>query len=388
MNETFSGNSNIQMNPFDSQRDSHFSNLEKLNKNYSYDDDNSLENLNNLENQDHLKSEKEKSNFKKNNDYLNLETSPPERGNRFCVSLDNNLFDKTLIFDLNKEEKLDTIILKKLDAKNYDLDFEFQELKKDNLNSNNINNISNPENSLRISERTERQFFEKITINKKIPYQEHYSRKYKIVKCENITTLKIDNKKISYLTNPQNKNDLYFIKFNNDFLKFKIEDFNIYNKDILKYTKIPFRILKIFIESINKPLLGLDYEIRRFKFVYKVKFLFSCFIFFLILFCLTVSFYYYGDEFTNFDNSTNNIINAVISFILSIILFCYIYNFNNNKMIDYHINKILLRRQEQLDSIIYKWNADYFIEKMNYLAIIPFTFRYVMIIMKPNKKIL
>lgn len=380
MNETFSGETYIQMNPLDSLRDLELNNLESFNNNLD------------LENQKNGSKIPNKSNNNSNNcnNYKQIKNS--DLTNSKILDISNNLFnsdlDNTLNLDTKAEEKLDNIILQKLNQKNHDLDFELQEAKDYNFISRKDTFNNNSDYSPRFSEETDREFFEKIIIDTKNPIEKFYSKNYKYVRCDNVTTLKINDQKFSFLTNPINQNDLYFIKFSNLILKFEIEDFNTYNKNLLKYTRIPYQIIKKFTYSMNKNLLGLEVEIKRIKFFYAVNFLIKCFLFFLIFFSSAVWFSINGDELYALDKTVSRYFPLVLCLSFIIILTYSIYRFKKSRMIDYHINKFLMKKQEEIDPILYKWNAEYFIDKMDYLAVMTRTLNYIMIIMKPNKKIL
>jgi hypothetical protein len=382
MNETFSGDTNIQMNPLDSLRDLGLNPLESINTNEDIENQN-----NNLKDQNKLNS-----NSKLDHNYKELKNSDLKNSNIFNISnnLFNNDIENTMNLDTKGEEKLDNIILKKLNQKNHDFDFELQEAKDNNFISrkDNLNYNSNSDYSHRFSEEIEREFFEKIIVETKNPTDKFYSKNYKYVKCENITTIKIDDYKFSYLTNPINQEDFYFIKFSEQSFRFLIEDFSIYNKNLQKYTKIPYQIVKKFIEALNKNLFGLEVEIKKIRFFYTVKFILKCFLFFLISFSFLVWFGNNAEDFFGIEkNISQNILLALCIFSIMIIIYV-IYAFRKSKMVDYHINKFFFKKQEDLDPVLYKWNADYFIDKMDYLAVMPRTFNYVMIIMKPNKKLL
>ncbi len=385
MNETLSGDTNIQMSPLDSVRDLGLNPLESLNN---------IGSLSNLENQKNNteQSNKSPSNSKKDPNYKQLKSTDLPNVNIFNQSNFNfnNDFDDTLNLETKSEEKLDKIILKKMNQKNHDLDFELQEAKDNNFITRNdsLNYKLNSDYSDRFSEETEREFFEKIIVVTKKPFEQYSSRGYKYFKCENITTLKIDDYKFSYLTNPKNENDFYFIKYNEELFRFEVEDFNTYNKNLLKYTKIPYHIIKKFTEALNKNLLGLEEDIKKIKFFYIVKFMLKCFSFFLFFFSFSVWFNYNGEDFFGIESNWRQ--NIFLMFgILFIIISIYIaYSFKKWKFVDYQISKFLIKKQEELDPILYKWNADYFIDKMDYLAFMPRNFKYVMIIMKPNKKLL
>jgi len=385
MNETFSAENHVQMNPYDSiQDDNQVSHLEIINNPLNKEDFFEIENNKFSKN----KNQETYQNYK-NLENIDLTSSNIIISPRKSI-FDNHDFDNTLNLETNSEDRIDNIILQKLNQKNHDLDFELQEAKENNFMSNslNFNYNSNSEYSSRSSEETDREFFEKIIVNVKTPIEEFHSKTFNFIKCENITTLKIDKNKFSYLTNPTNKDDLFFIKYKEEKSEFQLEDFNYYNKHLIKYTKIPFHVLNKFIEAINKPLSGLEFEIRKLKFSHNIKFLLKCFGFFLIFFSCVVWFNYRSEDlFTyNIETKSNIILGLWIAYVL--ILLYKIYYFRKSKLIDYYINKILIERQEQLDPILYKWNADYFIQKMDYLAVMPKNLKYIMIIMKPNKKIL
>lgn len=384
MNETFSGDTNIQMSPLDSLRDLGLNPLDSINNNANSPD---------LETKDNnrKRSSQQYSNSKSEHEYKHLKSNDLTNSNLFNISnnLFNNDFDNTLNLETHGEEKIDNIILKKLNQKNHDLDFELQEAKENNsLRKDSNSYISNSDYSPRFSEETEREFFEKIFVDTKKPVERFYSRSYKYAKCENITTIKVDDYKFSYLTNPKNENDFYFIKYNEDSFRFEIQDFNTYNRSILKYTKIPFQIIKKFTESLNKNLFGLEEEIKKIKFFYIVRFLLKCFLFFLIFFSLLAWFNIRGEDFFGIESNINQYILLVLCICFIAISMYILIKFRKSKMVDYYINRFLIKKQEELDPILYKWNADYFIDKMDYLAVMPRNFKYVMIIMKPNKKLL
>lgn len=326
-----------------------------------------------------------------------------------------NIKPKSSIFDDSQEisyepAQMGAIILKKLNQQNQDIDFEYQEPSSieafdeyiinnnnkndvDNFSSNSYSNYNNTQQndySPRLSEETEREFFEKIVIKTKTPFEEYSSKIFKLKRCENITTIKIDQeKKFSYITKPKNnQKDLYFINFNTNLYLFELEDFLHYNRHTINLTRIPYPFLKKFITDLNKPIETLKNSIQKYRIWYNCKFLLVCLLV-SVLFSLGVYFLNITakDYFTMEQNTMNNLLLS-LSFIFFLVMTTWIYLFCKSKKIEYYINKILLEKQDAIDEILYKWNAEYFIAKKDYLATIPKTFKYVMLIMKPNKKLL
>ena len=351
MNETFNKETKIEINllPLESIRDVKYSNTNEI-KNFS--------------------TIKKNKNELKISKYENLK------------SHDNSNFDfktKSEFFESKQDhdqdlDKQDDIILNKLNRNNSDLNFEKQE---DYIT----------ENSPRFSE-SDREFSEKIFIRIKKPSKKFKSKKFSYKKCPNITTVKVDELIFSYITNPVNKDDLYFIKLSDDFFLFEIEDFNEYNRNILKYTKIPYHYLRKFTNELNKPLESVNNKIKKYQLIKSLKFIIKLLVS-IIFFCILMfSFFDYGCQFFKISQTTNYYIILTFSLIGILLIINMVLNFAvYDKDVKYFTNKILLSKQDEIDSIVYKWNADYFISKLDYIAQVPKTFRYIMIILKPNKKI-
>jgi hypothetical protein len=370
---------------------------------------NIMENLNN-ENNDLFKNDKEKlkeklqlkDKSKEKSKEINLEKSK-EINIKIDKEKENNqdethkdfksnrgLFEDSNIIYKEDNQEINNIILQKLNQKNSDLDFEFQE---SNLNiSENLsnNNLFSHYSIKKSDESSDLNSIKNFKIYTKIPYEFFKSKNYSKIACENITTIKIKNKIFSYLTNFINfinNENYFFIKLSKENFLFFLEDFNFYNLNSLKKTKIPYRIYKKFVINMNTKVLDVEFLLRNFKFRFYMKFLgiiiFSFVVFFLALF------FFYKFSYRIFHLTAKEIkfIMIIIGFIYIFFLIFLIYNFLFTRKIEYNHIKILMNKKKDLDSLLYKWNSDYFISKMNYIASVPETFEYIQIALRPNKKI-
>jgi len=67
--------------------------------------------------------------------------------------------------------------------------------------------------------------------------------------------------------------------------------------------------------------------------------------------------------------------------------FYYNYSFFHDLKIDYEFGKIILDRQEDLESIVYNWNFQYFTTNLNMECMVPIMFPYILINLQPGKRL-
>jgi hypothetical protein len=356
---------------------------------------NSVKSLNDFfqnKNKNKEKTKEIKKNQKENNQdqYQNQYQYQNQDETNQNFNSNRNLFEDTNILNKEDNQEINNLILQKLKQKNSDLDFEFQESNiniSENISNNNQNNNFFSPYLIKKSEEIDLNSINNLKIYTKIPYEIYKRKNFSKIICENITTIKIKNKKFSYLTNLINNENYFFIKFSKENFLFFLEDFNYYNLNSLKKTKIPYRIYKKFVVNMNSKVLDVEFLLRNFKFKFFMKFLGIIFFSFLVFFSALFFFNKFSSRIFYLTPKEVKYILIIIGFIYIFFLIFFIYFYLFTKKIEYNHIKILMKKKGELDSLLYKWNTDYFINKMNYIASVPETFEYIQISLKPNKKL-
>lgn len=298
------------------------------------------------------------------------------RDYNFEVTIDNNndKFYNQISNESNpdiqdKSNNLDEIIYQKIN---------FNGIEEEEKTYNNNDEIDNDDKSPRFSDR---ELIEKITVKIEEPIESFTNKLFSFTKCQNITTMKINDFIFSFMNNLENNENFYFI--NLDKKKFKFTQINEedYKFNSMKFFKIPSYKIKDFIHEINKTnkpvrkeiLKLVDHQIR--KNSLKVFVFFTLNLIFLTLFWL-FSYFVISDEYKNF----------VFAVMVLIILMCSIYfiiKIKRNKNLDFKIYKHFLKNFTKLDRIVSKWNKEFFL-KNGIKAELPVGNQYILLISRKN----
>jgi len=287
------------------------------------------------------------------------------KGMEETIDQDTNILNETQNQDeINKDVKIKI---------NYD----------DVKNNININTYSR-DTSDRINDQSERQFFEKVIIRNEEPYEELTSENYSISRCPKITTVKFEGESFSYLTNPENDENFFFIKLNLKKNLFEICDLDEYKKNHFDSTRIPYNQLLNFTSEINFAIQDLNKEVKKKRLSIMIWNILKVLISFGILFFIAYWLFFNGESFFSISANANRNIFYGFSLIAILILAFLIYSLKNDLNLNFELCNIYLSRQKDLEEIIEKWNQDYFIQNLNMICSIPYTFPYVQITLQPN----
>ena len=175
-------------------------------------------------------------------------------------------------------------------------------------------------------ENSDRELFEKIIIRNEDPFEEYTSENYSLSKCQNITTIKYEGNVFSYLTNPDNSEDFFFIKLN-QLHQFELMDKNLYKNKFQNSVKIPYNQLKLFVDEMNMSIKDLNTQIKGKKLYSLISNIVKFLIVFSIFVLLAYFIYFYGEKYFNIsENANKNIFIFSYLFFVFVIYFIFIYS--------------------------------------------------------------
>lgn len=330
--------------------------------NDNYDQNNNDNNENNQNIKIKINKKKIKNKSKKNFGEFNDEENPDHNYN-YINKKPNSSRNKNINY-INND-----------DINNYNKENDYQNI--------NVNNYLR-DNSDRLNDQSEREFFEKVIVRNEEPYEEHTSETYSITICPKVTTVKFEGETFSYLTNPTNDENFFFLKLNKNSHNFELCDLEEYKRNHLDTTRIPFNQLLGFVTEMNMGLQGLHKEVRSKRLSIRLWSFVKIFAIFAVLAAAAYLLYFHGEKFFGISaNSNRNIFYGFCA--LCVIFICFIiYLFSQDLTASYEICKIHLERQQELEEIVEKWNQEYFVSNLNMNCSIPYTFPYIQITLQPN----
>jgi tetrahydromethanopterin S-methyltransferase subunit G len=205
---------------------------------------------------------------------------------------------------------------------------------------------------------------------------------FAFVKCNNITTIKLNNQTFSFLTNPINSDKFFFIELDkNKPAKFQLISQSEYIENQIIYNKSEYSKLKNLTDELNelmKPVMNEIFQEERKKF-------------FIDLFILLGSILFFSFIISFFSLFLNNIpfeIKLVIFILMSIvgifIIGKLIYKIYYSERYWMHSTfLIILKHQVMVEDLIAKWNKDYF-NNIGIKASVPVGYRYIQFDLKSN----
>jgi hypothetical protein len=218
---------------------------------------------------------------------------------------------------------------------------------------------------------SDRNLFSKIVFKTEEPTEEYASDDYSIVKCDKIITVRINDESFSYLNNPFNDNNFYYLKIQND--KFKLceekEYTNIYYNDL----RVPYRNMKELASGLNNIVdkVYQEYNSSQYKKYFRFKFL--KIIIMIMLLILSVAGYFYYIKFIQNDSKLISYSIYIIGFIFICILLFFLHSVYTNREIEFTKYKMLIMKQAEIEEYISSWNK----RNGNKTIIVPIAYQYI-----------
>jgi hypothetical protein len=235
------------------------------------------------------------------------------------------------------------------------------------------------DNSDRINDQSEREFFEKVIVRNEEPQEELTSENYSISICPKITTVKFEGETFSFLTNPTNDENFFYLKLNQKSLSFDLCNLEEYKRDYLDTTRIPYNQLLGFVTEMNMGVQGMKKEVSGKRFWIRFWNFVKFFATFAVLAAAAYLLYFHGEKFFGISGNANRNIFYGFSALCAIFLCFLVYLFSQDLTLNYGLCKIHLERQRELEEVVEKWNQEYFGPNLNMNCSIPYTFPYIQI---------
>jgi hypothetical protein len=233
---------------------------------------------------------------------------------------------------------------------------------------------------------TDRDFVNKYVVETDIEIIDEYnSDNFAFVKCKNITTIKINEETFSFLTNPINDENFFFIKLNkNKPNQYELVSESEYIEECLIYNKSEYSKLKKLTEELNDLLKPVRSKIAQEERKRNFKDLLIL-VGFVLFYCIFMSLFFIFFEF--FTGNTKSIVIIVISLIGLIILGNLVYKYYySERYLMNSVYTLLFKHQIEVEKLINKWNKEYF-NNLEISASVPFGYQYIQFDLKPNFKL-
>jgi hypothetical protein len=215
-----------------------------------------------------------------------------------------------------------------------------------------------------------RNLFNKIVFKTEIPIDEYSSDEYSIVKCDKIITIRIDEDSFSYLNNPFNDNNFFYLKMAND--KFALCEQNEYENIYFKELRTPYKSMLELSNGLNKLISSSynNYNIE-YKKYFRCKILKIITIILLLL--LSLAGYLYFIKFMQNVSKMTSYGIYVLGFIFIVILLYLLYSIYTNREIECTKYNILITNQSEVEEYVNNWNK----RNGNKTIIIPVAYQYI-----------
>jgi hypothetical protein len=202
------------------------------------------------------------------------------------------------------------------------------------------------------------------------------------VKCKNVTTLKIDGRRFSFLSNPINDNNFFFMKMNKESFKFELMNPFVYSDEFKETVKIPYNSLKEFKLSLDDEIDQVRGELSSKETNRKMCSIITI-VGLSILFAVLIALFY---SYAHFANLTTKIVLTIIFLISSIMIVgnqVYKYKYNLSNIFTTYDS--LLNYQNNVEGLIATWNKKCF-SNYDISAHVPLGFQYVQFKLNPDVK--
>jgi hypothetical protein len=273
------------------------------------------------------------------------------------TSINNSIIEREVIYN-KLNEKSDTNI--DVSTNN---DYDLKSVK--SINSEKLTALAS----------TRRDLLNKVIIKVDYPYDEYNSETFAYVICKNIKTLKVDDKCFTYLNNPKNDVNSFFININEKTNQYELIDQIVYETEIIKYLQIPYQILSEFTKGLNNILknVGSDYTTLKKRFVLKKALKIVLMYILMIVLCLG-SFLQIDNIFALGNAVGYSVFISIGIYILCVLYFSYV--ISTCRYIKYARYKVFLSHQQEVEDYIDRY-VNNELKKYRKQVIIPMAYQYI-----------
>lgn len=213
-------------------------------------------------------------------------------------------------------------------------------------------------------------------INVSKPNVSFYDNHYAFVKCDIITTFWVKHTGFSYLNNPENTDDNFFLPLSDSGLTM-----DFWNEKVTK-NKISMQTMITFVEQFNNEINDNKEIINKKQNLLKKTRLF--FIFSICFFLVSITFLVFLIRtFFNFDEE--KLIVLIIGFLISLLGFFILIFMSiiKNRKTEYILNKYIYLNYQDMGKFIKKWNNEKFLPTGIYV-LVPINLKYVQFVLDKN----
>jgi len=210
------------------------------------------------------------------------------------------------------------------------------------------------------------------------------SHEFSFTKCKNVTTVKFEEEKFSFLTNPYNDENFFFIKIHSDDLLFSSEEEIIeIEKNYKSLLNVSLLKLRDFVYEINEIMDKVNFNYLHNIKIKKVENLMGLGIITVLSIVIFILFNLYFNFFTP---TTKIIFNILFVLISVLVISNLIYKYKTDRNPLYLKFDNLLIYQDQIESLVNEWNQNRF-SKLDIRASVPRGLHYIQFTLKENLSI-